>query len=161
MKKLLLILGLLISNALFGAETAVTITGGPLVYTTLITNRATIALISVTATTANAVTASFYDNNVTNVTYVTSAYNTRTSVAGTNTTVYTNTIGGLATNIMIGIKTTVTTTAAATNTFPFDPVLVAPASGQITRVVDLTSVRGLSVRTTTNCVIDVVYHPTP
>lgn len=142
-----------------GADTSVSPTSSST--NQVVLGRASVALITVTATTANAVTASFYDNANTNKTYTTSEYLTRTTTSATWTNIWTNTLGQLQTNIFTGKSTTVTTNAAATNTLPTVTTFAVPASGSVTKVLDLTLVNGLVAVVNTNCTITVTYDPTP
>lgn len=154
---LLVTIGLVAAS--YGADVSVTPTSSST--NQVVAGRASVALITVTATTANAVTASFYDNGATNKTYITTEYLTRTRSSATWTNIWTNTLGILQTNIFTGQSTTVTTNAAATNTLPTVTTFAVPASGSVTKVLDLTLVNGLVAVVNTNCTITVTYDPTP
>jgi len=127
MKSLLIqtLLGLLLTASLRAGEVAYT------VGTNVVQLFSTAAIIrSVTVAAGGAlVNVNFYDNSHTNTTYVIGVYTNRTSYATNITSIITNTLGRIVTNIYVGQFTLDVATTATTNTLPAVTTFAVPANG--------------------------------
>lgn len=134
MKKLLNILGLalalLFSGASYGATASLAAAAN---INQLVPLPAKINSISITASTTNNVTLTFYDAPYTNLTYVVSSYTLNVLSAPTNyVNVYTNVYGTVERWTNTVIRSTATTVAASTNTFPLLFQMVVPTNSTAT-----------------------------
>lgn len=106
---------------------------------------------------AVATTANLYDNSTASLTYTNAAYTTSTTYTTNITSITTNILGQLNTNVYSGLVTSSVSVSANTNNLPVFLSVSAGANQSASVVGPYNTVRGLVIDYSTNASVTVVY----